>query len=65
MSQVYVEFPGGAVDPEPYVVPCEVVKEIPGWAKVVLRPAPPRQRHDWSQWVRKQQILTENDVEMG
>jgi hypothetical protein len=52
---MYAEFHGG------YIAPCEVVKEIPGWAKVILRPAS-HPRLSWSQWIRKAQLLTEDEV---
>jgi hypothetical protein len=53
---MYAEFHGG------YIAPCEVIQEIPGWATVVLRPPPPYQQHSWSQWIRKSQLLTEDQV---
>lgn len=65
MTQMYVEFPGGTREPDGYIAECEVIREIPGWAKVILHPAPPNQRHSWSQWVRKSQLLSESDVTEG
>lgn len=63
MTQMYVEFPSGTAYPDGYIAECEVLYEIPGWVKVVLRPAPPRHRHSWSQWVRKARLFSEDDVE--
>lgn len=63
MNQMYVEFPGGAREPDGYIAPCEVIKEIPGWAQVRLRPAPPNDDLSWSQWVRKAQLLRPDEVE--
>lgn len=58
----YVEFPSGTRCPDGYIAPCEILYEIPGWVKVVLRAAAPYQRHDWAQWVRKCHVLDEKDV---
>lgn len=53
---MYVEFADG------YIVPCEELKRIPGWAKVRLRPAPPNDHLSWDQWVRLGCLLTEEEV---
>lgn len=62
---MYVEFPGGTRHPDGYIAPCEIVKRIPGWAKIRLAPAPPNEKYAWSQWVRESQILTDEEVEMA
>jgi hypothetical protein len=61
--KAYVEFPGGAREPDGYIVPCEVTgQESGGWVQVILRPLPPKHRFSWMQWVRKAQLLDESDV---
>lgn len=62
MAVTYVEFPGGTREPDGYIVPCEVIREIPGWVQVRLTAAPPNHMHHWKQWVRKSQLLTEEQV---
>jgi hypothetical protein len=63
VADMYVEFPCGSTDSEPYIAPCEVLKRIPGWTKVVLSGMPPYQRLSWAQWVRDTQLLTPEEVE--
>lgn len=60
---MYIELPGGARHPDGYIVPCEPTgRESGGQVQVVLRGAPPYQRHEWTQWVRKTHLLTEDEV---
>lgn len=60
---MYVRFPGGTTYPEGYVVPCDVIREMPGWTQVRLTAAPPKHMHHWKQWVRNTQLLTDKEVE--
>jgi len=53
---MYAEFHGG------YIAPCEVITEIPGWTKVLLRLPEPYEQLNWAQWIRKSQLLNENEV---
>lgn len=59
---MYCVFPSGATCPHGYVAPCRVLKEIPGHAQVLLSAAPPYERHNWVQWVRKSQLVAEDDL---
>lgn len=60
---IYVEMPAGTAFPDGYIVQAEVVKRITGHTKVVLRPLPPYERHDWSVWVRNTNIIAPEDLE--
>jgi hypothetical protein len=59
---VYVEFDGGLANPGGYVVPADELKSIPGWSFVRLRPAPPNDHLSWTQWVKLDQILSDDEV---
>jgi len=56
---MYAEFHGG------YIVPCELIKRMPGWALVRLRPLEPYDHLSWTQTIRLSQLLTEQEVSAG
>lgn len=60
---MYVKLPGGTMDPAGYIVPCKVLKYQPGWAFILLSGAPPRQNLEWTQWVRDDTLLTDQEAE--
>lgn len=59
---MYVEFPSGTRCPEGYIAPCVPTGKTSGdWVQVTLTAA----GYSWAQWVRRGQLLAEEDVMEG
>lgn len=61
---MYVELPGGTRAPGGYIVPCEVLKRSHGLAYVELSSeTTDGEELSWRQWVRDEQLLTDEEAE--
>lgn len=64
---MYVKFPGGWRNPGGYVVPCEVVSQVNdtrgGLVGAYVRLTAEDGSVSWSQYVRKEQLLNDDEVE--
>ncbi len=61
---MYLKLPGGTANPGGYVVPVEETGRNSGnQTQVTLMGAPPNDHLSWSQWVRNEQLLTDEEAE--
>jgi hypothetical protein len=60
---MYVKFPGGTRSPGGYIVPCEFIRQVAGGAMVRLSDV--SGEHHWVQYVRDNQLMTDEEAERG